>query len=125
MRNITLATILAVVLALSSVNVLAQDRPAAPKSGSSKLYWTSVVFSAAGTAFDTGTSWGRLELNPIMRSRDGRFGARAVGLKVVVPVGIVVVQRRFFKRHQKAMAVANLAAGSLWFVVGGVTVARP
>jgi hypothetical protein len=90
----------------------------------SNLYWKSVAFSAAGTGFDVVTSWNRLELNPIMRGKDGRFGTKAVSLKVGALIGTVFIQKKFFRRHHRLMTIVNFSSGSLWFVYGGLNLVR-
>lgn len=112
------------VMVLLAGGMLAQDAPPVPAAGMGRLYWSSVAFSAAGNGFDAATSWGRPELNPMMRSRDGRFGYRAAGLKVGYLAGTIIMQTRYLKRHKRAITIANFAAGGLWFAVGVSNLAR-
>ena len=46
-----------------------------------KRWWVSVAAVAAASALDIHSSWGRRELNPMLRGPHGRFGARGVAVK--------------------------------------------
>lgn len=87
-----------------------------------KFYRVSQAILVAGNAADAHSSWGRLELNPILAGPNGRFGARGVSIKAAVAVGWLVTQElmtRKDRRPRKAFAIANTAGGVF---LGGVAV---
>jgi hypothetical protein len=49
---------------------------------SKTLWWTSVAVLSAASIADVRSSWGRTELNPVLRGPDGRFGARGLAVKL-------------------------------------------
>lgn len=61
------------------------------------------------TSLDMASSWGRPELNPLLRSADGRFGARGLTVKLAVFGGVELVKWRIARRHGKFARVLSLA----------------
>jgi hypothetical protein len=87
------------VCALALACVAAAAEPARGDNGyesGRRLWWTSVAALGAATALDIQSSWGRREINPLLRSSDGRFGGRGVAIKI---------------------GVAGIASGLQWLVV--------
>ncbi len=75
-------------------------------------WWISAAVLAAASAFDAGSSWGKPEMNPLLRSADGRFGGRGFAIKMSITGGIAVMQHLVLKRQprtDKAFIVANSA----------------
>lgn len=73
------------------------------------------------TSADAATSWGRVELNPMLRSADGRFGARGLGLKLGLFGAVELVKWRLAKRYPRERWVRVLSLGPA-AAFGGVAV---
>jgi hypothetical protein len=74
--------------------------------------WTAAAM-VAGSAADAMSSYGQLEANPALRGADGRFGAKAIGLKLGVAGGTLLVERIILRKDPRAgvaIGVANLAS---------------
>jgi len=84
-------------------------------------YWAvSVVALVGGSALDSASSWGHREANPLLRGPDGRFGARGVGIKSGVVVGLAVVQYVIIRRSgrgAKVFAALNFGLGATYMGV--------
>jgi hypothetical protein len=70
-----------------------------PRSGLWKL---SVLFAAAAATADSHSSWGRLEINPALRSANGRFGLQGVAIKALITGGAIGAQYLLLRRNPKA-----------------------
>lgn len=73
MRNCLITLLLAATVA-SGAEGFAQTRP------SKKRWWASVAIAAA-SFMDMHSSWGKREMNPMLRGPDGRFRAGGVVIK--------------------------------------------
>jgi len=78
------------------------------------LYRLSVAVLLSGAAADAASSWGRPELNPVLRDARGRFGTRGLVVKVSVTGGIAAVAHLVSRRHPRAASAVNFAVGSAW-----------
>ncbi len=82
------------------------------------MHWllkASVAALLAGNAADTATSWGHYETNSTLAGSDGRFGARAVGIKIGVTGALLVGEYFIVRKHperEKFFAIANFAVGA-------------
>jgi len=72
---------------------------AAPGKPSRRWWVAGVAALAVANAVDAHSSWGRLEANPMLRSRNGTFGARAVALKGGFIAGLVAVEHLLIRRR--------------------------
>jgi hypothetical protein len=70
---------------------IAQVRETNP-AHTSKLWTASCFLLVAGTSLDVASSWGKYEANPLLRSSDGRFGAKGLSLKLAITGAILVPQ---------------------------------
>lgn len=86
------------------------------KSRRSVWWKASIVALATSTSIDAGSSWGRLEANPILRNSDGRFGVQGVALKAAIFGGVVGAQHLLLRNHPKQEKYATLTN----FVFSGV-----
>ena len=80
-----------------------------------KVWIASLCALAASTAFDASSSMGKRELNPALRSPDGTFGARGIGIKAGLTAGIIIPQL-FFRRQPgmyKNLAIANFVSAGV------------
>lgn len=102
-----------------SIALCAASSAGLAQSPLGKLWRISTVAVAAASAADVHSSWGRTELNPLLRSGNGAFGARALALKSGVVAAGLVSQWILLRRHPKAatraaygnLAVAGVLAG--------------
>ena len=98
------------VFAFSSV-CYAQD--AAPYN----RQWTySAAFLASSTVADSFSSYGRIELNPVLGQR---FDARSVAIKGGIVGGLIVTERLMPAKYRKAFTWANYAVGGVTWGVAG------
>ena len=84
--------------------------------GRRKKLWTiSAAVLGAITIADVHSSLGRTELNPMLRSSDGRFAGRGISLKAAIVGGAVTAQYFMLKKNPQAAgwaAGANFAAAA-------------
>jgi hypothetical protein len=104
--------------ALSASALHAEDR--AQRQGLGKLWWSSVAAVVAGSALDAHSSWGRQELNPVLRGANGEFGMRAVAIKAAIAGGVVGVQYLLLRKNPGAAGHAAVANFAMAGVFGGV-----
>jgi hypothetical protein len=80
------------------------------------LYRSSIIALAAANAIDIQSSWGGRELTPMLRSGDGRFGARGAGIKLGMLAGMVSTEYLLVRKRPKAelpFSAANLAMAAV------------
>lgn len=83
---------------------------------SKKLWWASVAALAAASAADAGSSWGRQEMNPLLRGSNGRFSTRGIQLKSAIVGGVCLGQWLLLRHHpkaQKRLGAANFGMAAL------------
>lgn len=101
-------------VALTTGTVRAQP-PDPPRS--SKLWWTSVATLFASSLLDAHSSWNQPELNPVLRDANGRFGMRAVGIKLGI-TGVWVATQWIWLRRSRSVeryaTLSNFAAASVF-----------
>ena len=83
----------------------------------SKIYHWSEAALIAGNTLDVQSSYGKPELNILLKDRSGQFGAKGVAIKAGVIVGILFTERYICKREEKAKKPLTF----LNFGVGAVT----
>lgn len=90
--------------------------PLSAEEGRRGRFWkASVVALAGATAADAASSVGRIELNPVLRSADGRFGARGIAIKAAISGGAVFAQWLLLRKNpeaEKYAATANFLAAT-------------
>jgi hypothetical protein len=103
---------LAALLLLTAVAAPAGDAP--PRK---MKFWKASALALAGAlAADTASSWGRVELNPLVRGGAGRFDARSFGIKAGIAGGGLALQYLLLKRApqaERAAACSNFAAAGV------------
>lgn len=87
-----------------------------------RKWWKSVAVLSAAVALDCVSSYGMVESNPMYASRDGRFKAKGLTLRLGTSSAGMLVQYLIVRKHPEyvdTLAVTNygIAAG-----VGGVAV---
>jgi hypothetical protein len=98
----------------SPPHIVAAGQPAAPAT---RFWKFSLACVAAANALDVNSSWGKHELNGILRSPDGTFGARGTMIKMSFQSGFLATEFLIIRhdprgtRHRLA-AWINLAAGA-------------
>lgn len=69
------------------------------------------------TSLDMASSWGRPELNPLLRSADGRFGGKGLAAKLAVFGGVEVIKWRLARRHGKFARALSLGPAGAYAAV--------
>ena len=64
-------------------------------------FYVGEAMAIGGIAADAGSSWGCLESNSLLRSADGRFGARGLLVKASMSGGAVVVSHLLYRKYPK------------------------
>lgn len=80
------------------------------------LYRVSQVAAVSGHTLDAASSWGYQEGNPLMRSRDGRFGRRGLALGLGIRGAWLVGGELIARRRPKLrgfVAVANFGQAGI------------
>ncbi|MDX2179394.1 MAG: hypothetical protein SFV18_07370 [Bryobacteraceae bacterium] len=105
-----------VLLMLFAPLIVTATEPRKPKM---RFWKASALVLAGALAADTASSWGRPELNPLVRGGGGRFDARSFGIKAGIAGGGLAIQYFLLKRSpqaERAAAYANFtAAGTLGY----------
>ncbi len=81
-----------------------------------RLWWASVAAFCAASIVDVHSSWGKPEINPLLRGPNGLFGARAVPIKFGIVGASTAVQWLILRKHP---ALAKTLAGTN---IGGAAV---
>ncbi|HZU28460.1 MAG TPA: hypothetical protein VFA04_23240 [Bryobacteraceae bacterium] len=84
------------------------------------VYEASVAFFAQANLMDIMSSYHRLELNPILAGRNGRFDASSTVRKGVVIGAILGAQMYLIHRHPRSMRSAALANYLATAVLAGI-----
>jgi hypothetical protein len=90
------------------------------RTHTSKLWVISCVALIAATSFDAASSWGKYEGNPLLRSSDGRFGAKGLMIKSAVAGGSLAPQILLRKRRkmERVLTIANFVQAGWYMGVG-------
>jgi hypothetical protein len=91
-----------------SVESLARD------AHSSRAWKVSLAPVIAGQALDVASSYGMRELNPVMASRDGRFGMKGTTIKIGATAAILGVEYLIVRKNpssSRILSKLNWAAG--------------
>ncbi len=115
MRNILVLTVFATLIAnLSFADVIEHPRNLKEEStiqqkAQKRWMWSALALTAASFA-DVHSSWGKMEANGLLRSSNGTFGAKGLGVKAGMVGGILLGQHFIVKANPKlanAMTFAN------------------
>jgi hypothetical protein len=82
-----------------------------------KIFRATQAALLAGQSLDCASSWGKYELNPMLRSADGRFGGRGLSFKLGIAAGSLLAERLIVRRYPKAetfLIPLNLAGSGLF-----------
>jgi hypothetical protein len=113
-------------LLISATLCLAQSFEANPERSTHgedhhRLWVTSCIALVAASGLDAASSWNKSEMNPLLQSAGGRFGAKGVSIKFLITGAMIAPQ--FYFRHnrtaQKWFAFSNFAEAG---VVSGIAV---
>lgn len=110
MRNVLVLTVFAILTAnLSFAEAIEHPRNLKEEAriqekAQKRLMWSMVALTAASFA-DVGSSWGKQEANPLLRSSNGTFGAKGFGIKMGMVGGILFGQHMLVKKNP---ALANV-----------------
>ena len=103
--------------------LLAVSFPGHAESKKQKLWKISVAVLGAVTIADVQSSYGRPEINPLLRSPNGSFSSRGISVKSLIVGGSLTAQYFMLKKNPEASgwaAGANFAAAA----ATGAVVAR-
>ncbi len=74
----------------------------------------SKVALVTGQTADIFTSYGRQELNPLVRSQNGKFGVRGTCIKGVLTGSLLTAEQLpYFKKHKKFTTYLNFSLASI------------
>lgn len=118
MRKAILGVTLCAALCASTLHAQSQTE----RKGLGKLWWASVAAVVAGSAVDAHSSWGRQELNPLLRGANGEFGMKAVAIKAAIAGGVVGAQYLMLRKNPHAARYAAIANFSMAGAFAGVAV---
>ena len=82
-------------------------------------YHVSVGAVVAGNVADIGTSYGHLEMNPMLQGAGQRFGTRQLIVKYSIPAAVIGLQALMLHRHPqptvyKAYTITNAVVASTY-----------
>lgn len=100
---------------LALLGALAMPILAQESTKAGMLWYSSIGALAGGSAADGLSSLGLCELNPILKSSDGKFENKAVAIKVVTFAWLVGAQ--FMLRHKvnkKIFIMMNYGGGAVF-----------
>ncbi len=115
MRNIMVLSIIALFTAsFSQAEVIEhpkniKEEARIQEKAQKRWMWSAIALTAASFA-DVHSSWGKMEANGILRSSDGTFGARGMGIKMGMVGGILLSQHLLVKKNPemaKMLSVGN------------------
>ena len=92
--------------------------PAETRRG--RVWRISVGLLAGAVAADAHSSWGRIEVNPLLRGPDGRFAARGAAVKGSLLGATVLTQYLLLRRAPKAEPYAAAAKFAVASALAGV-----
>jgi hypothetical protein len=100
------------------VERLRRDRPPErPVARAPRLWKASLAVLAVAAVADVVTSYGKRELNPALRSTDGRFGSRGLAIKSLVTGSALAGQWFLVRRAPESgryAAVANFGMAGVF-----------
>jgi hypothetical protein len=84
----------------------------------SRSWQYSLAALSTANALDMHSSWGRRELNPMLASSDGRFGARGAALKLGIQATLfgleyVITRRHPGRRTYRVLSILNFGAAGV------------
>jgi hypothetical protein len=100
---------------VSALGAGADEKIGAPEPAErprNTLWLTSITAMNVASLLDARSSWGRVEVNPLLRGSDGRFGAQGLAVKSAVVGGVCLFQWLVLRRHPgagKPFAAVNAA----------------
>jgi len=135
MRNLLVLTVFATLTAnLSFAEVIEHPRNLKEESrihekAQKRWMWSAIALTAASFA-DVSSSWGKMEANSLLRSSNGTFGAKGLGIKMGMVGGILVGQHFIAQKQPKlanALTFANygLAATKIAVAARNYQIEKP
>ncbi len=86
-----------------------------------RLWISSVVAIAGASAFDAGTSWGKMEGNGFLASSNGTFGMKGVSIKAAIAAAVLIPQVVVGRHHPqlwRRFTVGNFAEAGMYGAIG-------
>ncbi len=87
---------------------------------SKKIWWMTVAAVAGATLLDARSSWGKPELNPLLRGPNGRFGATGVSIKMGSIGAACAFQWFALRKHPELTGTFSGINGGLTSLFSGV-----
>ncbi|WP_031500079.1 hypothetical protein [Bryobacter aggregatus] len=106
-----------------------QEEARIQQKAQKRWIWSAVALTAASFA-DVQSSWGKMESNPMLRSSNGTFGAKGMGIKLGIVGGILASQTILVNRapaFAKPLTYANfgLTAVKVGIAVRNSSIEKP
>ena len=108
-------------LLLLTSSIFAQENELTRHVEHQYLYKASIVTLVAGNVIDAQSSYGRYELNPLLRTSDGRFGAKSIVIKGGITAGILLAEHYGINKlrgGRRISTIVNFALGVNMIGVG-------
>lgn len=86
-----------------------------PAPAGKALWIASLAALGAASVLDATSSWGKPELNPLLRGSDGHFGPRSATIKLSVAAAGSLFQWLVLRKHPKgyrAAAIGNIGVAA-------------
>jgi hypothetical protein len=97
-----------VLVLILAVSGMAADLPNDSETAVSKRLWiASMMASIAATSFDAATSWGKVEGNTLLASRNGTFGPKGLTVKIGLETALVLPQL-WLRKHKELRSAFTL-----------------
>lgn len=78
-----------------------------------KQWKISTIALVAGTTSDAVTSYGMYELNPVLKSQDGKFENKALSIKYAL-AGATILMEYKMKNHRKICTILNYGSTAMF-----------
>jgi hypothetical protein len=114
MRNLLVLTVFATLTAnLSSAEVIEhphnlKEESRIEQKAQKRWMWSAIALTAASFA-DVHSSWGKSEANGLLRSSNGTFGAKGLGIKAGMVGGILLGQHLIVSKNPKLAGATTFA----------------
>jgi hypothetical protein len=115
--------LIALVTILTTQTTFAQNRDYGERGHKRSFWWKlSTVALAAATMVDASSSWGHVEVNPVLRGSNGQFGYQGIAMKALITSGVIGAQYIMLRNHPKAEKYGTLTNFALGGVLGAAAV---
>ncbi len=85
-----------------------------------KIWWVTVAAVVGATLLDARSSWGKPELNPLLRGPNARFGGTGLAVKIGAVGGSCTLQWLALRKHPELASRFSGINGGLTSLFAGV-----